>query len=495
MNIGLYYDDDAYVEMTTRLAQPASDRASGLMGRQVAGRSFFEAYLTHGDWSELAVLASNRGASASIEQFCRAHPSTRPESRRIRIFQERLFFDDFATNPPARQLYFPCPIDSRYAWARRSLGPASFALSGVTHTLCSAQVIKQLCDYVTAPFEPYDALICTSKAVEAMVLAVTDHYAAYLRDRQGGNPALKVRLETIPLGVDTDKFRPATSEERSKERESLAIANDEVAVLFVGRLVHHAKAHPFPMFRALDLAARSSGRKLHLLMSGWAPNQAIRDAFEEGARSFAPSVRVTFLDGMNPTTRFAVWKAADLVVSLVDNIQETFGLVIVEAMASGLPVVATDWNGYRDLVEDGQTGFLVPTTMVRGATPSATSRLMFGSLNYDLFLAEVSQTVTVDLPAATEAITRLILDENLRRSFGSPGQRSSPPMNRSGVSKNLAVRLKPNAFGASRPHFKLPRSIHRPRPRLPVIPPDGSTLGDHRKSWQHQGRSRISTAS
>ena len=64
--------------------------------------------------------------------------------------------------------------------------------------------------------------------------------------------------------------------------------------------------------------------------------------------------------------RFQVWHAADLVVSLVDNIQETFGLVIVEAMASGLPVVATDWNGYRDLVVDGETGFLVPTTMCGG---------------------------------------------------------------------------------------------------------------------------------
>ena len=71
---------------------------------------------------------------------------------------------------------------------------------------------------------------------------------------------------------------------------------------------------------------------------------------------------------MDPVLRFDVWRAADLVVSLVDNIQETFGLVIVEAMASGLPVVATDWDGYRDLVDDGRTGLLVPTTMVRGAS-------------------------------------------------------------------------------------------------------------------------------
>ncbi len=88
-------------------------------------------------------------------------------------------------------------------------------------------------------------------------------------------------------------------------------------------------------------------------------------------------------------------------------------------MASGLPVVATDWDGYRDLVEDGRTGLLVPTTMVCGASGAATSRLMFGELDYDHFLAEVSQTVAVDVAAAGAALARLIGDQALRCSFGA----------------------------------------------------------------------------
>ena len=86
------------------------------------------------------------------------------------------------------------------------------------------------------------------------------------------------------------------------------------------------------MFRGAQLAADATGRPVRLLMSGWAPNQAIRDAFADGASAFAPGVTVTFVDGMDPASRFDVWRAADLVVSLVDNIQETFGLVVVEAM-------------------------------------------------------------------------------------------------------------------------------------------------------------------
>ena len=52
--------------------------------------------------------------------------------------------------------------------------------------------------------------------------------------------------------------------------------------------------------------------------------------------------------------------AADLFCSPADNLQETFGLSVLEAMASSLPVVASDWNGYRDLVLHGRTGWLVP---------------------------------------------------------------------------------------------------------------------------------------
>ena len=135
-------------------------------------------------------------------------------------------------------------------------------------------------------------------------------------------------------------------------------------------------------------------------------------------------MRTTVLDGRDPAIRRSVWHAADLFVSPSDSIQETFGLAVLEAMAVGLPVVASDWDGYRDIVRDGETGFLAPTLMVDGATAGATVRLMVGELTYDHFLAECSQATAVDVPAMAEAIARLAGDAALRRRMGEAGRRT-----------------------------------------------------------------------
>jgi glycosyltransferase involved in cell wall biosynthesis len=420
--IALYYDDSAYVETVAPPDQRVGEVPLGLMGRQVAGKEFLDAYLTHGAWSQLVVLARNQASNQSFMQLFRAHPAGQDPKRSVRLFDEQKFHAAFFPQPAARLLHFPSPLSARHAWARQHSGRATFAFCGVTHTLCGLAPMDALCQLVTAPFESCDALICTSQAVVDTVRAVAGAYADYLRDRHGGTPRIRVRLERIPLGVNTDRYRPPTPAERTAQRQALHIADDELAVLFVGRLSFHAKAHPFPIFHGLAQAARNTGRKVHLILAGWAASPDILNAFVEGVREFAPGVRVTIIDASRPPTRFGVWHAADLFTSLVDNIQETFGLSIIEAMASGLPVVASDWNGYRDLVVPDQTGYLIPTVMVPGATASLTSRLLVEEIDYDNFLAASTQTVAVDCQAAAQAYARLLKDEPLRRQMGAAGR-------------------------------------------------------------------------
>lgn len=413
--VALSFDPDAYTE--AHAGTGVAGGPAGLMGRQVAGKEFLDAYLSHARGDTLTAVVRSANGAATLEQVCRSHPSSRDRVRRLRTASEA----DFLSNPAADVLHIPCPPDARMAWGRQGTG-ARFALSGVTHTLASLTAVRSLCDLVTAPFEPFDTLVCTSRAVENMVRAVTGTYCDYLADRFGGRPELRARLEVIPLGVNPDRFRPATPAEQAAERARLGAAADEVVVLCVGRLSHHAKAHPFPVFHAADQAARRTGQKVFLVLAGWAAHPAIAAAYRDGAGRLASAARVGFVDGHDPAVRVGAWRAADVFLSLPDNIQETFGLVVVEAMASGLPVVGSDWDGYRDLIADGETGFLVPTRMVGGATTRATTRHVAGQVNYDHFLAECMQAVAVDPAAAAEALSRLVADPELRRRMGTAGR-------------------------------------------------------------------------
>ena len=203
---------------------------------------------------------------------------------------------------------------------------------------------------------------------------------------------------------------------------SHGFADHEIVVLFVGRLSLHAKANPLPMYLACARAARASGKTIRILECGWFANDPIRESFEEAAR--VADVRVDRVDGRQSGVTRTAYQSADIFVSLSDNIQETFGLTPVEAMAAGLPVVASDWDGYRETVRDGIDGVLVPTRQPEN--PDCAAALIDGyqdgRLNYDRYVAYAHMMVAVDVEACAAAIARLAQSADLRRQLGDNGR-------------------------------------------------------------------------
>ena len=99
--IVFFYDDDAYVEPLGQPSQEAVKNSTALMGRQVAGCEFLDAYLTHGSWTELVALVREPSQADSLFRFCEAHPSSRAKRRSLRVIEEGHFHQFFFPAPPA----------------------------------------------------------------------------------------------------------------------------------------------------------------------------------------------------------------------------------------------------------------------------------------------------------------------------------------------------------------------------------------------------------
>ena len=360
------------------------------MGRQMASHSFLESLRRHGGGNPNLVKAKL--------------PS--PSLRASKTTWEALFTGDPNLHP--------------YAIERLWNDPRRYSLVGITHSLSTPAPLQILSNLPQTPLHDWDALICTSKAAKSAVEMLWDHNDTLLRLR-GGQPAERPQLPVIPLGINADAFKPVCS--RREARKRLRIQLDAAVVLWTGRLELHCKAHHGTSFRALAYAAaKCPQRQWVLLMYGTAVMPSIPAVLKQAAAELCPNVEVKLLDGHDLDLGDVARAASDMALSLVDCLQETFGLTPVEAMASGLPVVVSDWNGYRDTVVEGRTGYRVATHSFQpGWNGIPLQQMALNEPCLDQVSARISGQIGVDAVGAGNALAHLASSPELGIAMGSLG--------------------------------------------------------------------------
>jgi D-inositol-3-phosphate glycosyltransferase len=194
-------------------------------------------------------------------------------------------------------------------------------------------------------------------------------------------------IEIIPPGVDTSRFYPIPLDEA---RENAGVPLDDRVILFVGRIEPLKGLDT--LLRALALM-RESGLQCrvphYLIVVGGDPDASGENLTAEMARLQALCAElglndlVLFLGKRGQDTLPYYYSSADILV--MPSHYESFGMVALEAMACGTPVVASQVGGLAFLVQEGETGFVVPNG---------------------------------DPNALSERLTRLLTDDNLRRRLG-----------------------------------------------------------------------------
>ena len=229
-----------------------------------------------------------------------------------------------------------------------------------------------------------------------------------------------LKLPVIPLGINTKEF-DFSKTHKSRARNKLNVDNNCVVIAYVGRLSFHAKANPIAMYSAIEKAAQLNPSKdIKIVECGWFPNDWIKNSFLEIEKSILNKVELIRVDGRDQANVKLVWQSADIFCSFSDNIQETFGISPIEAMASSLPVVVSDWNGYKESVRDGVDGFKISTLMPEGGFGNdfgMTHALEID--NYDNYIGKSSGFISVDIDQAVNRFDQLIKSEDLRLRLGS----------------------------------------------------------------------------
>lgn len=153
----------------------------------------------------------------------------------------------------------------------------------------------------------------------------------------------QLSCECIPLGI----VRPQSTE--VAKRAKYGLDDDAVVLVAVGRLVSR-KAVDQLVQVVKDLA----NPKVQLLVIGSGPQQA---NLEQLAKDMGIRAQIRFLGQVDEAEKFALLRMADIYASTSQH--EGFGIVYLEAMACGLPVVCYDYGGQTDFLTTGKTGSLV----------------------------------------------------------------------------------------------------------------------------------------
>lgn len=276
------------------------------------------------------------------------------------------------------------------------------------------------------PFKPFDSLICTSRAVRSAISNILNLLRDYLKESIGATIQYEGRLDILPLGVDTNFFTPM---DRSECRKKYNISKDAFVLLWIGRFSAYDKADLLPIFIAYKRILESNNnREIKFIVAGHdRRNAPMLNVMKDYAETLGIENNVVFLEGHDLSERPYLYSCADVFISPVDNVQETFGLTPIEAMACGVPQVVSDWDGYKDSVDDGITGYRIPTYWMKCdgdivRNPMLPSEPMHRSAIHHLMMA---QSVAVDLSYFIQCIQRLIDDPALRKKMSENSLRKA----------------------------------------------------------------------
>ncbi len=399
----------------------------GTVGAYVASCDFLKYMLKHTDYDSYHFL---RGANTTLDyqqtdtsedELINYLNSQNVNPEKIVAYQLAQNLDLFK-NTEYYAIHRLHPDLTGMANLRRTFKRLIAPMTGTTHTISYDSMMQTWLSLLFADVLPCDAIVCTSTTAQKVLKKTFEVLSDSLSKRLGCvPPVFRGRLEVIPLGVDTDFWIPRGSNDKSKIRKLLELPDDSCIILCVGRFSVQDKMDYTPLLiatkRLLDNFGEDSFR-LVLVGNDCKSNYSFR------LRKIIHKLGLSHVTRMETNVAQLALReyfgAADIFISLSDNLQETFGLTVIQAMASGLPVIASDWNGYRDTIVHGETGFRVRTYWANCDEEISALSFLNSTLTSQLYLA---QSVAIDIDEVVKYLSLLLKEPELCKQLGNAGRK------------------------------------------------------------------------
>ncbi len=382
------------------------------LGRIVANTGFLNALLRLDPYDEYHFFVSSEKIAFHCQNYFRKKFKT--TLSKISFFPRINLIQNISAHPYHVFHLSDCiNYPAHLARLRNKYSERIFPVTSVTHSLSYSNYSHMLLKQLWPGWSVRDAIVCSSDCGRQVLKKYFDN----LRIEYGlDNRFMPPLLKHIPLGIDSGKNHGGKSIQSTEK----FIPDDKINILCFGRISCYSKMDLLPILKSFQLAKiyGLDTNAVRLILAGGVDQ---KDDTIKKLLLFAKNIGVELEIIPNPDeqTKELLLRDTHIFLSMSDNPQETFGLTILEAQSAGLPVIASDYNGYRELIAHNENGLLIPTLGPdRTEYIDDLAPLIFDSESHLL----LAQSCGFDLHVLAKTLIRLIAEPGLRKAIGDNGK-------------------------------------------------------------------------
>lgn len=385
-----------------------------LVGRTVANAALLGALARHGTFERLLMVAGEDADLPPLEALAASWKLPTNRLGACHVLQ----LPSLLRRGEVDVLHHPSHVERLFDLValRDRHATKATPVTGQIHSLSYPRMHQELARWPLLQPSATDAIFCSSLPGRRTLELGFDEVEAAFAARGLPTPLPRWALPHVPLGTDVDALAPLA---KAEARAALGLPAQRVVFLSLARFTEYDKLDAFPLLQAFAAVVNERKVDAQLVLAGARQGTKTPEMLALWAKVLGVEGRLTLKVDFAEADKRRLLSAADVFVSPVDNVQETFGQSVIEALAAGLPVIASDFDGYKDTVDD-EVGRRVPTR--NGVDWSFLSDV--GPLTYERPLhLLLGQSIEVELPALVQAMELLATNATLRTQLGANARR------------------------------------------------------------------------